>query len=129
MHSIHEEGDNDGPPSRDCHVLHPPHRRNDAGSVNPFILGAERTSKKRSYTAFIDFGPIPSTRAPNTLYTGTGQGGTPNFDGTFIYRVYVPDRGLDELGGVGVPTVTLETTSGQKPPPPARTGFSPPAPA
>jgi hypothetical protein len=100
----------------------------DKGNVNPFLRGADRTTKKRSYTAFIDFGPIPKKRAPNTLYTGTGQGGTPNFDGTFIYRVYVPDRGLDEAGGVGVPTVTLEsTTSGQNPPPSACTNFAKPS--
>jgi hypothetical protein len=100
----------------------------DRGNSNPFLKGAARTVKRRSYTAFIDFGPIPKKRARNTLYTGTGQGGTPNFDGTFIYRVYVPDRGRDESGGVGVPTVTLEsTTSGQSPPPSACTNFAKPS--
>ena len=102
--------------------------RPEKGSANPFAKGADRTVRKRSYTAFVDFGPIPKQRAPNTLYTGTGQGGTPNFDGTFIYRVYVPDRGRDESGGVGVPTVTLESkTSGQKPPPSACSGFAKPS--
>jgi hypothetical protein len=100
----------------------------DAGSLNPFVKGADRRAKKRSYTAFVDFGPIPKKRARNTLYTGTGQGGTPNFNGTFIYRVYVPDKGLDEAGGTGVPTVTLEsTTSGQSPPPSACTNFAKPS--
>ena len=99
----------------------------DAGSTNPFITGANRRATKRDYTAFIDFGPIPSKRARNTLYTGSGQGGTPNFTGTFIYRVYVPDKGLDELGGTGVPTVTLETTSGGKPTPSACNNFSRPS--
>jgi hypothetical protein len=102
--------------------------RPDAGSANPFVKGADRTAKSRSYTAFVDFGPIPTKRAHNTLYSGTGQGGTPNFDGTFIYRVYVPDRGLNESGGVGVPTVTLEsTTSGQSPPPSACSNFAKPS--
>jgi hypothetical protein len=102
--------------------------RPDAGSSNPFTRGADRTAKKRSYTAFIDFGPIPKKRARNTLYSGSGQGGTPNFDGTFIYRVYVPDRGLDEAGGTGVPTVTLESTSsGQSPPPSACSNFAKPS--
>src|SRR2546421_290581 len=99
----------------------------DAGNTNPFVKGADRTAKKRDYTAFIDFGQIPSKRARNTLYTGTGQGGTPNYSGTFIYRVYVPDKGLDELGGTGVPTVTLETTGGGKPPASACNGFSRPS--
>jgi hypothetical protein len=100
----------------------------DKDSLNPFLRGADRTAKKRSYTAFIEFGPIPKKRARNTLYTGTGQGGAPNFDGTFIYRVYVPDRGLDEAGGVGVPTVTLESkTAGQNPPPSACSNFAKPS--
>src|SRR3954452_11775409 len=43
----------------------------DPGSVNPFAVGASRGAASRSYTAFIDFGPIPAKRAPNTLYTGT----------------------------------------------------------
>ena len=101
--------------------------RADKGSSNPFAKGADRTVKRRAYTAFVDFGKIPRKRARNTLYTGTGQGGTPNFDGTFIYRVYVPDRGRDESGGVGVPTVTLETTSGGRPPKSACTHFAKPS--
>lgn len=100
----------------------------DRGSVNPFVRGASRTVAKRSYTAFVNFGAIPKKRARNTLYTGTGQGGTPNVDGTFIYRVYVPDRGRDESGGVGVPTVTLELASnGQKPPKSVCSGFAKPS--
>src|SRR3954447_23523133 len=42
----------------------------DPGSVNPFAAGAPRDAAARNYTAFIDFGPIPQHRAPNTLYTG-----------------------------------------------------------
>src|SRR4051794_14122500 len=57
----------------------------DAGSGNPFAFGAERTFDKRDYTVFIDTGPKPAKRAPNTLYTGTGQNGAPNASGTFIY--------------------------------------------
>jgi hypothetical protein len=82
----------------------------DAGSANPFVAGAARTGTDRDYTAFIDFGPQPTRRAPNTLYTGTGQTPAPNTTGTFILRVYVPDKGRDETGGVGLPTVTLEST-------------------
>src|SRR2546421_804924 len=41
----------------------------DASSTNPFVKGADRTVKKRSYTAFVNFGPIPKKRARNTLYT------------------------------------------------------------
>jgi hypothetical protein len=100
----------------------------DKGSVNPFVRGASRTVARRSYTAFVNFGAIPKKRARNTLYTGTGQEGAPNVDGTFIYRVYVPDRGLDESGGVGVPTVTLELAgNGQRPPKSVCAGFAKPS--
>ncbi len=49
------------------------------------------------YTAFIEFGPRPERPAPNTLYSGDSRGGT------FLYRVYVPDRGQDAKGGVPLP--------------------------
>lgn len=85
--------------------------RPDAGSTDPFDAGAARTAAKRDWTAFVDFGPIPEHRAANTLYTGTGQTPAPNTGGTLILRLYVPDKGRDETGGVGLPTVTLEPTS------------------
>src|SRR3954452_22730549 len=47
----------------------------DPGSSNPFVAHSTRNNPTRSYTAFIDFGPVPERRAPNTLYTGTGQNG------------------------------------------------------
>jgi len=81
----------------------------DPGSANPFVRGADRTSSdRRSYTVFIDFGAPPANPAPNTLYTGAGQGGTPNVHGSFIYRIYIPDKGRDDTGGVGLPTATVE---------------------
>ena len=58
------------------------------------------------YTAFVEFGPRPAAPAPNTLYTGDSRGGT------FLYRVYVPDRGQDAKGGVPLPKVTLEPAGG-----------------
>jgi hypothetical protein len=78
----------------------------DPGSSNPFLPGADRTVTERSYTAFIEVGPRPAQPAPNTLYTGDSRGGT------FLYRVYVPDSGLDQKGGVPLPKVTLESADG-----------------
>jgi hypothetical protein len=86
--------------------------RPDPGSGNPFAFGAERTFEQRDYTVFVDTGPRPAQRAPNTVYTGTGQNGAPNTSGTFIYRIYIPDKGRDDTGGVGLPTVTVEPASG-----------------
>ena len=78
----------------------------DPGSTNPFLPGASRTEEQRDYTAFIEVGPRPAQPAPNTLYTGDSRGGT------FLYRVYVPDRGRDAKGGVPLPKVTLEPAVG-----------------
>lgn len=98
----------------------------DPGATNPFRAGADRTAARRGYTAFVDFGPIPSQRKPNTLYTGTGQGGAPNLNGTFIYRTYIADAGYGEDGGAGLPTATIEpeSASGQ-PDSPCRTIVKP----
>jgi hypothetical protein len=76
------------------------------GSTNPFVPGASRTAEPRDYTAFIEIGPKPAQPAPNTLYTGDSRGGT------FLYRVYVPDRGRDEKGGVPLPRVSFELAGG-----------------
>jgi hypothetical protein len=84
----------------------------DAGSANPFYRGADRTATARRYTAFVDSGAPPATgvRARNTLYGGGGQNGLPNPQGLLIYRVYIPDAGHDDVGGTGLPRLTLETT-------------------
>ena len=78
----------------------------DPGSSNPFLPGADRSVTDRSYTAFVEIGPKPAQPAPNTLYTGDSRGGT------FLYRVYVPDAGRDQKGGVALPRVTLEPAGG-----------------
>lgn len=85
------------------------------GSENPFVEHAKRGGEERSYSAYVEFGPRPERpedREPNTLYTGTGQNGAPNLNGTFIYRIYTPDQGRDETGGTGIPTVTLQAEDG-----------------
>ncbi|HEX6387963.1 MAG TPA: hypothetical protein VFZ89_00895, partial [Solirubrobacteraceae bacterium] len=87
----------------------------DAGSANPFAPGADRTVAKRSYTVFVQFGPKPAKPAPNTIYSGTGQNGTPNYAGTLIYRIYIPDKGRDEFGGTAIPTVQVEPSSATGP--------------
>lgn len=96
------------------------------GSANPFRPGADRSAAARGYSAFISFRPGPVTRRPNTLYTGTGQGGAPNLTGTFIYRIYIPDAGRDEFGDTGLPTVTLQAKDGGPAPASACRQFSKP---
>jgi hypothetical protein len=79
--------------------------RPDPGSSNTFLPGADRFATPRSYTAFVEFGPEPANPAPNTLYTGDSR------VGQIWYRVYVPDRGRDEKGGVPLPKVTLNAAA------------------
>jgi len=74
----------------------------DPGSTNPFITGANRNATKRSYSARIVFTTPPAQRAPNTLYASGA--------GVFTYRIYVPDKGQDEFGGVGLPTAEVVQT-------------------
>jgi len=75
----------------------------DAGSTNPFVVGADRTAAARDYTLRIVQGPAPATRAPNTLYMDAP---------IVLYRVYVPDSGRDLTGDVGLPSVTLRLADG-----------------
>src|SRR3954468_10860563 len=85
----------------------------DPGSANPFLPGADRTTpiEQRHYTLFITFDPADQP-GPNTIYVDPSKNPT----GVFTLRVYVPDQGRDESGGVGLPQVTWEPTSSNAPP-------------
>jgi hypothetical protein len=82
----------------------------DRDSMNPYRPGAERTGTRRSYTVTVSTAPPPadaSQRGPNTLYAGAGRP-----DQELIYRLYVPDRGRDVTGGVGLPVPVLTLADG-----------------
>jgi hypothetical protein len=85
----------------------------DPGSANPFLPGADRTTPtdQRHYTLFITFDQADRP-GPNTIYVDPSK----NPVGAFTLRVYVPDKGRDPTGGVGLPQVTWETTSSSGPP-------------
>jgi hypothetical protein len=85
----------------------------DPGSANPFLPGADRTMAARSYTARISFAPPPSAREKNTMYAGA------NAAGVFAYRVYIPDDGQDEYGGVGLPAAEVVQAGSGAPVPPS----------
>ena len=99
------------------------------GSKNPFLNGADRTSVRRSYKIEIKNQPAPSlqsegikllkpilenqinlkTRIQNTLHApayGKGQQ-------SVVYRIYVPDKGTDETGNVGLPSPILTMPDGK----------------
>jgi hypothetical protein len=77
----------------------------DPGSANPFLPGAKRNTpvSKRHYTLFITF-DADFKPGPNTIYVDPAK----NPSGFFTLRVYVPDRGLDVAGGVGIPQATWQ---------------------
>jgi len=100
----------------------------DSGNQNPFLEGADRTSTKRSYKVEIKNQSAPSlqaegikllkpsledqidlkSRIQNTLHApayGRGQQ-------SVIYRIYVPDKGTDETGDVGLPSPILTMADG-----------------
>jgi hypothetical protein len=80
----------------------------DAGSANPFLPGASRTTQisQRHYTLFLTFSASDHP-GPNTIFVDP----TKNPVGVFTLRVYVPDAGRDITGGVGLPQVTWEPTT------------------
>jgi hypothetical protein len=99
-----------------------------SGSVNSFQN--ENAAPGGKYTAYLEYGPSPtqsatqnptpapnSPRKPNTFYTGNvslGPLNIPNALALFMYRVYVSEAGEFMDGGVGLPTLTLETADGSR---------------
>ena len=89
------------------------------GSTNVFLAGANRGSTSRNYSVRLVQQTAPTSsamRAPNTLYGGAMLGTVPvsQADALIVYRVYVPDIGLDDTGGVGLPNITFELANGTK---------------
>ncbi len=82
----------------------------DAGSANPFLPGARRTtSGNRSYAVTVLNETPPTQRAVNTLYAGVdGQTSV-----TLVYRVYVHDANTEVTGGVGLPKPELHMADGR----------------
>jgi hypothetical protein len=89
----------------------------DPGSVNPYVPGAHRDSEHRDYTVYIVNGKVPTSgRAPNTIYTSTTDGSKsePTGFAQIGYRIYLPDIGRDDTGGVGLPTITSVSSDGSR---------------
>lgn len=95
----------------------------DEGATNTSREGADRFADNRAYTVKI-VAEVPadkaglgdlSDRPANTLYSFQGREGVgfvPSNQATVIYRVYVPDEGRDQSGGVGLPRVVLVLADG-----------------
>jgi hypothetical protein len=83
----------------------------DRGSVNPFLPRDDRYAKRRNYTLHVVGGLVPQVPGRNTIYTGTTD---PTTRVTMSMRNYIPDRGKDGTGGVGLPRLTLTLSDGTR---------------
>lgn len=82
----------------------------EAGSQNPYRVGADRSAAARAYQLELRAEPPPtdpSQRVPGVLYTGAGQGGVGSPVAYLFYRLYVPDQGSGATGGVPLPQIEL----------------------
>lgn len=79
-------------------------------STNPFVRGNRRDLPRRDYTVRVVPDDLADERRRNTVYLG--DDGTPRFSGNLVYRVYLPDRGRNQFGGVGLPEVAIRMPDG-----------------
>lgn len=90
----------------------------DKGSTNPFLAGANRLAKQRNYTVNIVNAKKPASgRVGNTVYLSDPSGAhsmTSTGLAIFVLRIYVPNRGLSNTGGVPLPSLSVVTSTGQK---------------
>ncbi len=80
-----------------------------AGSINPFIDGANRNSEYRDYQVTLAAGNTPEIVPANTLY-GNAQ---VDDNTVIIYRIYVSDADNDIQGGVALPEPELTLENGE----------------
>ena len=87
-------------------------------SINPFIEGASRQNYKRSYTVeILNLSPeVRKTEGSKIkLETKKNSLNAPKYgrgQQSIIYRIYVPDKGKTESGGVSLPQVLLVMNNG-----------------
>ncbi|MDV2469249.1 hypothetical protein QR674_09630 [Acinetobacter chinensis] len=79
------------------------------GSVNPFIPGNNRLDKSRSYTAQLELGELPENPVENTLYAPKTEGNKV----AMLYRVYVPNKNMDEKGNASFPRFKVQLANGE----------------
>ncbi|HVT37227.1 MAG TPA: hypothetical protein VHE37_16705 [Nevskiaceae bacterium] len=87
----------------------------DAGSINPFIEGADRTAQARNYTVRVVDQAVPASGGDaNTLYYIGDSGTRVGF--SVVYRIYLPDAGTQPFGAVPAPTLTEVLPGGTRVP-------------
>lgn len=89
----------------------------DEGSANPFETGANRSATDRNFTLSVVDAAVPASgRAPNTVYTSSADHSrtSPPHSVILLWRVYAPDAGLDNAGGVPLPGLTVVSDAGNR---------------
>lgn len=85
----------------------------DRGSINPYVVGADRNAPNRSYTVRVVDGRAPAGGGPaNTLYNNSADGS--KYGIALAYRIYLPDAGTGAFGGVPAPSITTVTSDGTR---------------
>ncbi|MEO7941667.1 MAG: hypothetical protein ABIR55_23820 [Burkholderiaceae bacterium] len=92
----------------------------DAGSVNPFLAGADRNSAARSYRLDVVDANPPANQPIGMNLKGQYRaelhspkyGAAPGQQ-TILYRIYVGDKGTDETAGAGLPVPVLTMPDGK----------------
>lgn len=93
----------------------------DAGAVNPFIPGSDRSAKARGYRLDVVDGPRPEGQVEGKYLVDQTRdaihapkyGAEPGQQ-VILYRIYVGDRGLDETAGAGLPQAVLKMADGKE---------------
>ena len=80
-----------------------------AGSVNPFVWKNNRLGKERAYSAQLKLDDLPTNPEKNTLYTPK----TLDNKVALLYRVYVPNKNMNEKGNVSFPRFKVELENGE----------------
>lgn len=91
----------------------------EAGSVNPYRPGADRHAVARRYTVEVITGKRGDRLQEGEYLDGHSRNllHAPQYapgQQTLIYRIYVPNLGLDVDGGVGLPRPVLTLASGER---------------
>ena len=91
-----------------------------AGSVNPYLPGADRSATNRDYSLEVVDG-LPETKQTtgmNLLGQTRDKLNTPKYgpapgQQVILYRIYVADKGTDETAGSGLPVPVLTLADGK----------------
>ncbi len=90
-----------------------------AGATNPFATGAARNAPRRGFRIELSQAAPDAPQGEGERIDGSAQnvlhipGSGAQHLQTLIYRVYVPDRGRDIVGGAALPQPVLTLASGK----------------